>query len=170
MHTSLSQLIFYRYIKEKLLINYNIFIERQNININEYNILKEYDEKLDYLLSIQNEIIKNLKSVNEELKSNLNSFKNENSQKKEEINNDELNENINNVNKNIKNLENELGKHFNKCDIDNLNNIHINDFNEKTNFFDVMQNIYSPLKEINKAFEQLLMESSQLNENSNENI
>lgn len=157
-------------IKEKLLINYNIFIERQNININEYNILKEYDEKLDYLLSIQNEIIKNLKSVNEELKSNLNSFKNENNQKKEEINNDELNENINNVNKNIKNLENELGKNFNKCDIDNLNNININDFNEKTNFFDVMQNIYSPLKEINKAFEQLLVESSQLNENSNENI
>ena len=157
-------------IKEKLLINYNIFIERQNININEYNILKEYDEKLDYLLSIQNEIIKNLKSVNEELKSNLNSFKKENNQKKEEINNDELNENINNVNKNIKNLENELGKNFNKCDIDNLNNININDFNEKTNFFDVMQNIYSPLKEINKAFEQLIVESSQLNENSNENI
>ena len=157
-------------IKEKLLINYNIFIEKQNININEYNILKEYDEKLDYLLSIQNEIIKNLKSVNEELKFNLNSFKNENNQKKEEINNEELNENINNVNKNIKNLENELGRHFNKCDICNLNNININDFNEKTNFFDVMQNIYSPLKEINRAFEQLLVESSQLNENSNENI
>ena len=132
--------------------------------------MKEYDEKLDYLLSIQNEIIKNLKNVNEELKSNLNSFKKENNQKKEEINNDELNENINNVNKNIKNLENELGKHFNKCDIDNLNNININDFNEKTNFFDLMQNIYSPLKEINKAFELLLVESSQLNENSNENI
>ena len=157
-------------IKEKLLINYDIMIEKQKININEYNILKEYDEKLDYLISIQNGIIKNLKNMNEELKSNINSFKNENIPKNERINNNDLNENINNANKNINILEKELEKHFNKSAIDNLDNIVIPNFKESDNFFDVIQNIYSPLKEINKAFEQLLMKSSQLKENNNENI
>ena len=151
-------------IKEKLFINYNIMIEKQNININEYNILKEYDQKLDYVISLQNKIINDLKNVNNELKQNINSFKDENNQNKNEINEKELNDNINNTNENIKNLENVLENHFNKNAIENLNDINIPDFKENDNFFSIIQSIYTPLKEVNKAFEQILMESSSYNE------
>ena len=151
-------------IKEKLFINYNIMIEKQNININEYNILKEYDQKLDYVISLQNSIINDLKNVNNELKQNINSFQDENNQNKNEINEKELNDNINNTHENIKNLEIMLENHFNKNAIENLNDINIPDFKENDNFFSVIQSIYTPLKEVNKAFEQILMESSSYDE------
>jgi len=147
-------------IKEKLFINYNIMIEKQNININEYNILNEYDQKLDYVISLQNKIINDLKNVNNELKQNINSFKDKNNQNKNEINEKELNDNINNTNENIKNLEIMLENHFNKNAIENLKDINIPDFKENDNFFSIIQSIYTPLKEVNKAFEQILMESS----------
>ena len=150
-------------IKEKIFINYNIMIEKQNININEYNILIEYDQKLDFIISLQNSIISDLKNVNNELKLNINSFKNENNIKNEGINEKELNDNINNTNKNITNLNNLLSSNYNKDNLDNLNNIEIQKFNENDNFFNVLQNIYNPLKEINKIYEQLLIETSSIN-------
>jgi hypothetical protein len=57
-------------------------------------------------------------------------------------------------------LENLLQNHVNKNALDNLNNINISNFNENDNFFNVLQNCYNPIKEINKAYEQILMELS----------
>jgi hypothetical protein len=88
---------------------------------------------------------------------NLNAFKDENNKRNIEITDKELNDSINNTNNNIKNLENLFQNHINKNDLDNLNNINITNFDENDNFFDVLQNCYSPIKEINKAYEQILM-------------
>ena len=147
-------------IKEKILLNYNIMIEKQKINMNEYNILKEYEQKLDYVISLQNSVINDLKNINNELKQNINSFKDENNKNNIETSDKELTDNINNANNNIKNLENLLQNHVNKNVLDNLNNINIPNFNENDNFFNVLQNCYNPIKEINKAYEQILMELS----------
>ena len=152
-------------LKEKIIVNYNILIEKQKININEYNLLVSYDQKLDYVISIQNSIINHLKYSNKELEVDMNSYNDENNKINEVISDNELNENINITNKNIKKLENLLEKQFNKNSIENLNNIEIPNLNENDNFFDLMQRIYNPVKDINKAFSQLLIESSLLKEN-----
>ena len=152
-------------LKEKIIVNYNILIEKQKININEYNLLVSYDQKLDYVISIQNSIINDLKYSNKELEVDMNSYNDENNKINEVISDNELNENINITNKNIKKLENLLEKQFNKNSIENLNNIEIPNLNENDNFFDLMQRIYNPVKDINKAFSQLLIESSLLKEN-----
>ena len=151
-------------LKEKIIVNYNILIEKQKININEYNLLVSYDQKLDYVISIQNSIINDLKYSNKELEVDMNSYNDENNKINEVISDNELNENINITNKNIKKLENLLEKQFNKNSIENLNNIEIPNLNENDNFFDLMQRIYNPVKDINKAFSQLLIESSLLKE------
>ena len=152
-------------LKEKIIVNYNILIEKQKININEYNLLVSYDQKLDYVISIQNSIINDLKYSNKELEVDMNSYNDENNKINEVISDNELNENINITNKNIKKLESLLEKQFNKNSIENLNNIEIPNLNENDNFFDLMQRIYNPVKDINKAFSQLLIESSLLKEN-----
>ena len=146
-------------IKEKIVINYNIMIEKQNININEYNILKEYDEKLDYVITIQNNVLKELKDVNNELKMNINSFNNIIKKNDVEISDKEINDNIIDINKNINNLENILKNYVSKDAFENLNNINYSN-DENDNFFNILQNIYTPLKQINKAYEQLLLENS----------
>ena len=151
-------------LKEKIIVNYNILIEKQKININEYNLLVSYDQKLDYVISIQNSIINELKYSNKELEVDMNSYNDENNKINEVISDNELNENINITNKNIKKLESLLEKQFNKNSIENLNNIEIPNLNENDNFFDLMQRIYNPVKDINKAFSQLLIESSSLKE------
>ena len=152
-------------LKEKIIVNYNILIEKQKININEYNLLVSYDQKLDYVISIQNSIINHLKYSNKELEVDMNSYNDENNKINEVISDNEFNENINMTNKNIKKLESLLEKQFNKNSIENLNNIEIPNLNENDNFFDLMQRIYNPVKDINKAFSQLLIESSLLKEN-----
>ena len=152
-------------LKEKIIVNYNILIEKQKIKINEYNLLVSYDQKLDYVISIQNSIINDLKYSNKELEVDMNSYNDENNKINEVISDNELNENINITNKNIKKLESLLEKQFNKNSIENLNNIEIPNLNENDNFFDLMQRIYNPVKDINKAFSQLLIESSLLKEN-----
>ena len=128
--------------------------------MNEYNILIEYEQKLDYVITLQNSVINDLKNINNELKQNINLFKDENNKNIIEISHRELNDNINNANNNIKHLENLLQNHVNKNALDNLNNINISNFNENDNFFNVLQNCYNPIKEINKAYEQILMELS----------
>ena len=152
-------------LKEKIIVNYNILIEKQKIKINEYNLLVSYDQKLDYVISIQNSIINDLKYSNKELEVDMNSYNDENNKINEVISDNEFNENINMTNKNIKKLESLLEKQFNKNSIENLNNIEIPNLNENDNFFDLMQRIYNPVKDINKAFSQLLIESSLLKEN-----
>ena len=146
-------------IKEKIYINYNILIEKQNININEYNIFIQYEQKLDYIILLQNNIINNLKGMNKELSLNINSIKDINNKLNKEISNQEFNDNINIIEQNIKNLENMLQNHFNSDIFDNFNNISIPDINENENFFNELQKIYNPIKEINKAYEHLLIES-----------
>ena len=96
-------------------------IEKQKINMNEYNILIEYEQKLDYVITLQNSVINDLKNINNELKQNINLFKDENNKNIIEISDRELNDNINNANNNIKNLENLLQNHVNKNALDNLN-------------------------------------------------
>ena len=152
-------------LKEKIIVNYNILIEKQKININEYNLLVSYDQKLDYVISIQNSIINDLKYSNKELEVDMNSYNDENNKINEVISDNELNENINITNKIIKKLESLLEKQFNKNSIEYLNNIEIPNLNENDNFFDLIQRIYNPVKDINKAFSQLLIESSLLKEN-----
>jgi hypothetical protein len=146
-------------IKEKIYINYNILIEKQNININEYNIFIQYEQKLDYIILLQNNIINNFKGMNKELSLNINSIKDINNKLNKEISNQEFNDNINIIEQNIKNLENMLQNHFNSDIFDNFNNISIPDINENENFFNELQKIYNPIKEINKAYEHLLIES-----------
>ena len=145
-------------IKEKILLKYNTMIENQEINMNEYNILSEYEHKLDYAISIQNNIINDLRNVNNELKLNMISFKEENNKGNVDISDQELNDNINIAKNNIKTLENMLQNHINKNTLDNLDNINITNINENNNFFDVLQNSYYPFKEINKEYEQILMD------------
>ncbi len=145
-------------IKEKILLKYNTMIENQEINMNEYNILSEYEHKLDYAISIQNNIIKDLRNVNNELKLNMISFKEENNKGNVDISDQELNDNINITKNNIKTLENMLQNHINKNTLDNLDNINITNIKENNNFFDVLQNSYYPFKEINKEYEQILMD------------
>ena len=145
-------------IKEKILLKYNTMIENQEINMNEYNTLSEYEHKLDYAISIQNNIINDLRNVNNELKLNMISFKEENNKKNVEISDQELNDNINIAKNNIKTLENILHNHINKNTLDNLDNINITNIKENNNFFDVLQNSYYPFQEINKEYEQILMD------------
>ena len=145
-------------IKEKILLKYNTMIENQEINMNEYNILSEYEHKLDYAISIQNNIINDLRNVNNELKLNMISFKEENNKGNVDISDQELNDNINIAKNNIKTLENMLQNHINKNTLDNLDNINITNIKENNNFFDVLQNSYYPFKEINKEYEQILMD------------
>ena len=121
--------------------------------------LKGIEQKLDYIILLQNNIINNFKGMNKELSLNINSIKDINNKLNKEISNQEFNDNINIIEQNIKNLENMLQNHFNSDIFDNFNNISIPDINENENFFNELQKIYNPIKEINKAYEHLLIES-----------
>ena len=56
-------------------------------------------------------------------------------------------------------MENILKNYVSKDAFENLNNINYSN-DENDNFFNILQNIYTPLKQINKAYEQLLLENS----------
>ena len=106
-----------------------------------------------------------LRNVNNELKSNINSFKDEDNKRNVEISDKEFDDNVNITNNNIKTLENMLHNHINKNALDNLNSMNISNFDENDNFFDVLQNCYNPIKEINKAYEKILMDISSIENN-----
>ena len=97
-----------------------------------------------------------------ELKLNINSFKDENNKRNVEISDKEFNDNVNITNNNIKTLENMLQNYINKNALDNLNNMNITNFNENDNFFDVLQNCYNPLGEINRAYGKIFFDISSI--------
>ena len=144
-------------IKEKIIINYNLMATKKENNINEYNILLDYEKKLDYIISMQNTIINNLESINTELNKNID-LTTQNIDKSE-IKENEYNNNINETNNNIQKMDNIISDYFiNNNNIYNLNNINIKDLNENDNFFEVLKSIYEPIKEINKAYEHIMLE------------
>ena len=60
-----------------------------------------------------------------------------------------------------------MGKMIEECsngyDLNNLDKINIDiNYNEDKNFFEVINNIYQPIKEINKAYEQIMIECASL--------
>jgi hypothetical protein len=123
-------------IKEKLIISYDIIATQQKNNFNEYTILSEYEQKLDYVIYIQNKMINDLESINNDLRVNLNSCdkKNEN-----EINDEQINKNLNDTNYNMNKLENYIND--NLINKNEINTINISNFKDNDNFFDVLKNI-----------------------------
>lgn len=151
----------YNKIKEKLIINYELMEKKQENNVIEYKILIDYENKLDYIISVQNNLINELESINNELNNNLNY--NKKNDKENEINEEEINKNINEVNKNIMKMGKMIEECSNGYDLNNLDKINIDiNYNEDKNFFEVINNIYQPIKEINKAYEQIMIECASL--------
>ena len=150
----------YSKIREKLLLNYELMEKKMENNIIEYNILDEYEKKLDYIIFAQNKVINDLEEINKELKDNLN--QNNIDIKGNVFNDEELNNNINEASQNIEELDKLIeGKYLN-YDL-NLENINIPDkFSKTDNFFKVLENIYEPIKEINKAYRRIMLECSNL--------
>lgn len=145
-------------VKEKLIVNYEIQAKMCEIQINKIQKLKEYEEKLDYIISIQNQLIEKLEDINNQLANNL-----KESKSKGEINIDEEE-----MKKNIKDAE----THFDK-----LENLIINNFSKENNgfneiklvneiasnkqslFFEVIEKIYSPLKSMNEEYQKLMFKN-----------
>ena len=151
-------------IKEKLIFYYELNTKMLEIKINEYEKLVEYEEKLDYIIVVQNQIIEELEDINKQLKNNL---KGSNPIGEAKINEEELIKNINNteanlnelnilINNNLLNENNEI----NDEDIKKMDEIGIND--EKSLFFDVFEKIYEPIKLINKEYQQLILITSNI--------
>ena len=147
-------------IKEKLIISFEIIATQQKNNISEYTILSEYEQKLDYIIYLQNKMINDLEIINNDLKMNLNAFDNKNSNENE-ISDEQMNKNLNETNHNMNKLENFINDNF--MNKNELNSINISNFNENDNFFDVLKNIYEPLKEINKAYQQIILLCNSIN-------
>ena len=146
-------------IKEEIIFNYELMIKRQENNIIEYNILMEYEKKLDYIISLQNKIMNDLITINNELNNSLNSKSVSN--KENEINEEEFNQNVDETNNNIKKLENYIQEQYiyiKNFDLNNLNDNKNLLLNENDNFFDVLKSIYEPIKKINKDYTQIRLE------------
>ena len=146
-------------IKEEIIFNYELMVKRQENNIIEYNILMEYEKKLDYIISLQNKIMNDLITINNELNNSLNSKSVSN--KENEINEEEFNQNIDETNNNIKKLENYIEEQYNNIKNYDLNTLNDNKnllLNENDNFFDVLKSIYEPIKNINKDYTQIRLE------------
>ena len=97
-------------------------------------------------------MINDLENINNDLRKNLNASdkKNEN-----EISDDQINKNLNDTKRNMNKLESFINDNF--MNKNELNSMNISNFNENDNFFDVLKNIYEPLKEINKAYQQIIL-------------
>ena len=154
-------------IKEEIIDSYKIMEKIERNNIKEYEKLNEYQEKLDYIIDIQNKLIEELTASNIQLKSNINKVKN----KKEDpfIDDNELNKNIFNTNSNLDKLAKIINDKFsdnqkslddNKLKINELNNI-----NENSNFFEVVKNITNDIKEISDEYLKILLKISDIKNN-----
>ena len=151
-------------IKEKLVCYYELNIKKQEIKINEYEKLNEYEEKLDYILMVQNQLIEKLEDINKQLKNNL---KESNPIEEIKINEEEINNNIKNTESNLDKLNNLINNNFfsenngiNDEDIIKMDEIGLN--NENTLFFEVLEKIYEPIKLINKEYQQLILMTSNI--------
>ena len=151
-------------IKEKLVCYYELNIKKQEIKINEYEKLNEYEEKLDYILMVQNQLIEKLEDINKQLKNNL---KESNPIEEIKINEEEINNNIKNTESNLDKLNNLINSNFfsenngiNDEDIIKMDEIGLN--NENTLFFEVLEKIYEPIKLINKEYQQLILMTSNI--------
>jgi hypothetical protein len=158
----------YDQIRQKITKYYELMAEKQKNNIKDYNILMDYNKKLDYVISTQNYLINEFEQMNKELDNNLNNDKDNENLK--DADDDEINKNIEVANKNFEEMENIIKENYIKdYDINNLNNLinsnlNMNNFNENDNFFDVMNRLYEPIKEINKAYQQIMLECAEFGE------
>ena len=158
----------YKKIKEELIINYEIIEIIQKNNINEYAKLKDYEEKLDYIISYQNILIKELELMNTKLNENIK----KSSEKEESIMiEDELVQNINKTSFNLYILNNLINDNYtyvhNKridLNLDFVNDLKIS---KDCSFFEVLEKIYNPLKIIKNEYQKKILLIEGLN-NKNE--
>ena len=144
-------------IKEKIMLNYEIQQKIQENKINEYQKLKEYEEKLDYIIMFQNKLIKELDNINAQIIKDLNV---QESKKEKIFDENNINNNIDKTMINLEKINYLINNHF-YCDkelnIIESNDIHIiNNINENILFFEIAENIYNQIKEINSIYQQIL--------------
>jgi hypothetical protein len=154
-------------IKSKIIISYEIQQKIQENKINEYQKMKEYENKLDYVISIQNKFIEELEDMNAQIIKNIN----ESPIKKEVlINENDIVKNCDNVEINLKNLYDLINNNF-CCDND-LNGIEDNLFNDLDNikenitFFEIINNIYNEIKNINSIYQKLSLKNANIGNNN----
>ena len=151
-------------IKEKLIAEYELQAKKCELKNNEFQKLKEYEEKLDYIIMAQNQLIEKLQDINRQLANNL-----KESKCKEEIkiNEEELKKNIANANSHLDELENFIITKFTKENYEfneiEINHLHEITSNEQIFFFELMEKIYSPLIYINKEYQKLIFMAFDLN-------
>ena len=154
-------------IREKMMLNYKLQARMHIIKMNEYKKIKEYEEKLDYIILVQNKLIKEFEDMNIQLTSCLN--ESNPNDKGEKINDDEINKNIEIACNNFDELdklikitygEDNGGNDIDK-DIDEINKIDLN--NENCLFFDVLEKMLNPIKNINKEYQKIMIGIMDLN-------
>ena len=154
-------------IREKMMLNYELQKRMHIIKMNEYKKIKEYEEKLDYIILVQNKLIKEFEDMNIQLTSCLN--ESNPNDKGEKINDDEINKNIEIACNNFDELdklikitygEDNGGNDIDK-DIDEINKIDLN--NENCLFFDVLEKMLNPIKNINKEYQKIMIGIMDLN-------
>ena len=143
---------------------YELNAKMVEIKINEFEKLNEYEEKLDYIIMVQNQLIEKLEDINKQLKNNL---KESNCIEEAKINEEELNKNINDTEANLEKLNNLINNSLfsenngiNDEVINKMNEIGLND--EKALFFEVLEKLYEPIKLINKEYQYLILITSNI--------
>ena len=143
---------------------YELNAKMVEIKINEFEKLNEYEEKLDYIIMVQNQLIEKLEDIIKQLKNNL---KESNCIEEAKINEEELNKNINDTEANLEKLNNLINNSLfsenngiNDEVINKMNEIGLND--EKALFFEVLEKLYEPIKLINKEYQQLILMTSNI--------
>ena len=143
---------------------YELNAKMVEIKINEFEKLNEYEEKLDYIIMVQNQLIEKLEDINKQLKNNL---KESNCIEKAKINEEILNKNINDTEANLEKLNNLINNSLfsenngiNDEIINKMNEIGLND--EKALFFEVLEKLYEPIKLINKEYQHLILITSNI--------
>ena len=148
-------------IKNEIIIMHEIIEKIGKNNINEYKKIKEYESKLDYIISIQNKLIEELTETNFQLRSN-NHMKNKDIIMKDE----ELKRNIANMNSKMDKLNDIINKNFfdkrKLLDFNNYKLNNINNFEDNNPFFETLENIIKPLKDISDEYSILLLSISDL--------
>ena len=148
-------------IKNEIIIMHEIIEKIGKNNINEYKKIKEYESKLDYIISIQNKLIEELTETNFQLRSN-NHMENKDIIMKDE----ELKRNIANMNSKMDKLNDIINKNFfdkrKLLDFNNYKLNNINNFEDNNPFFETLENIIKPLKDISDEYSILLLSISDL--------
>ena len=154
-------------IREKMILNFKLQARMHITKMNEYKKIKEYGEKLDYIILVQNKLIKEFEDINVQLTICLN--ESNPNDKEIKINDDEINKNIEIACNNFDELDNLIkinygednGKNDIDKDIDELNKIDLN--NENCLFFDVLEKMLNSIKSINKEYQKIMMGVMDLN-------